>query len=506
MQKISNTNSAGSDFAAKVSRLGLSALTTSALAMLYKLAMPRVLEPAELARWYFAETFPYLFFSIVPLGMTTYIAREMAGNVVAVRQSLASILYFEAICGAFAYVALITFLVFVHHSSHQATILTATMAITCLALVLQQRIMRPTFIALNATTLVTRIEIIGKIIVSCAALSALWLHASLTFLASILAVCESGVLGALIWTSWRQGWLRANIKFLEIRKILKASLPFTGAAVILGINSNIDSSLFALLSNPYETGLFAAANRLGLIVLFGVSLLFSSVMPMLGQVSRLSPQSYSTIFMGVMRLICAFGLPLSLVFVLLAPLLTRGLLGKEYMAAAHALSIYGPFAIVVAFNTIASSNLALRSDGRRFLTAIVSSFVLNICTATVAITLAHAYFGPGAAATSRLIAGVLSELASSMLMLRFAHANADSRLLLRWLLCAVIPSLLVAVAQINSWSGPWPFLVGILILLPPFLVYIGMIQSNDRQTLLSFLREVFNRQQSTEVLKSSPNL
>lgn len=502
MQTPGPSSSTSKDFAVKVSRLGLTALTTSALAMLYKLAMPRVLGPLELAQWYFAETFPYLFVSIVPFGIGSYIAREIAGDLNSARQSLASILCLEAMFGICIYIALILALMTFYRSQQHSIVVPAIMGITCLAVVLQQRIMRPIFIALNATVTITRIEIIGKFFVSSAILTVMYWHPSIQLMASVLALCESAVLTAQIWSASRLGWILNNICFGQILKILKASLPFSGAAIILGFNGNIDSSLFTLLTNPYETGLFAASSRLGMIILFGVSLVFSSVMPILGQVSRTAPQDYANIFAGVMRLICAFGLPLSLGFVLLAPLMTKFLLGQEFADSAHALAIYAPYSIIIAFNTIASSHLALHSSGRRFFLAISTSFVLNILTAALGISIAYIHFDKGSAGIGRLIAGILGEFSSSLLLLGYAKKNHVSRQMLVWLLTAIFPGLLVATAQINGWLEPWPLRCTTIILVIPYLFAFGLLRLGDCRELLAFLRKLSDRYRSNQLVKT----
>jgi O-antigen/teichoic acid export membrane protein len=462
---------------------------TSALAMLYKLAMPRALGAEALGQFYFAETFPFLFFALVPFGINTYIMRNLSGRPGEARAVLPSILVFEAVAGALACVALLLALLWRAPGDGAATLVVALMGIACLSIVLQQRILRPAFLALDAAAFVSRVELTTKGALAFAVLVSLAAAPDLRLIAGLHATAEAFAVGAYVIGAARRGWLTGPVRLATMRHVVVTSLPFCAVTVLLALGGNVDSALLSHAASAREIGLYAAANRLGGIVWIAVSIIASAISPMLGRLSHEAPQLYGPFLADAVRICCAIGLPITLGLSVAAPELARLLFGAEYADAWRPLVIYGGLALSVGFNLLAASSLSLKASGPSFALVVGASVPMAIALKSVGIRLGESLLGAGGAGTGLLIADGLSDVVSAAVMLYLTRGAVDQRRMYGPFLAALAPNVLVASLLLSG--APLSDLArgAIFVALPFYMAAVGLVRRGDAAWTLELLRE-----------------
>jgi PST family polysaccharide transporter len=462
---------------------------TSAMAMLYKLAMPRALGADALGQFYFAETFPFLFFALVPFGINTYIMRNLSGRPGEARAVLPSILVFEAVAGALACVALLLALLWRAPGDAAATLVVALMGIACLSIVLQQRILRPAFLALDAAAVVSRIELATKGALACAVLVALAVAPDLRLIAGLHATAEALAVVAYVIAAARRGFLTGPVRLATMRQVVVTSLPFCAVTVVLALGGNVDSVLLSHATSTREIGLYAAANRLGAIVWIAVSIIASAVSPMLGRLSNEAPKLYGPFLADAVRVCCALGLPATLVLSIAAPELARLLFGAEYADSWRPLVIYGGLALSVGFNLLVASSLSLKASGRSFALLVGASLPMAIVLKSVGIRLGMSWLGAGGAGAGLLIADGLSDLVSAAVMLYVMRGEVDQRRMYGPFLAALAPNVLVAGLQLSG--APMSDLArgAIFVALPFYMAAVGLVRRGDAAWIARLVRD-----------------
>jgi O-antigen/teichoic acid export membrane protein len=420
-------------------KLALSLTVTWTVAFFVRFPIPRILGPARFGLLNFGDNFATTFFSLMDLGVSTYIYREiptkpkhasdMWGGVTLVR-SLASVLLFLAMAGTLA-------------AKHQTREVQETVFVFGLAQFVM--VFNGSLSAfLHATSKVNRIavaNVVSKLMWGLGLGAALFFSRALPLLAAPMLASELLRFVILYPAAKRAVDLKHRIDWKATKAVLLWSLPvfISNGAINLGGGLNV-AVLEFVTPDQREVGWFGASQNLASLTMLLSPLLSWVLLPLLARAKERSEEEVFAILRRTVEGLLVVVTPLTLVVSLGADLWIRLAFRAPYAPAAMSLRILALGFLLIYLAMTLSTLLILL--GHRWSVSMISLAAVPGRPLLVWLLAAPCsrHFGLGGAA----VGAALAEVITSVGIVAAHFIPIGGRALDRRLLMAGGKSLLVA--------------------------------------------------------------
>lgn len=408
-------------------KLGASLVLTWSVALMVKLQIPAHLGPVYQGHYAFAESFAGMFFTVIALGVDTYVVKE-----VSVRPEHAS----DFIGGVFGLRILTSLVLF------------ATMALTLkltgrggdvqLAVVvfgltyLLQSTNGTLATLLQATTHVGRLavaNVLAKIVWGVGVLVALHYGAPLFLLALPMLGAEVVRAIFLVPAARISANLRYRIDVPALRSVLIASLPYFVGSVAGAFGTPLAmSTLEFIRKDEREVGWFAAAQNIGSLAMLLHPLLVWVVMPMLSRVRARSENEMMFVVRRIIEALLILVAPVTTLITAGSPLFMHTAFGDRYLPAATGLSILSLVFLMYYLSIIMGNALIITGKSWSVTLISLSAVALMAVFMLVFVPLGRRMFGTGGECAGAAMAVVANEAYVVCAMLsRFQSSPFDRR-------------------------------------------------------------------------------
>lgn len=463
-----------------ISHLGLAAVFSMAMGLVIRLILPRAIGREALGMLYFAESFSAMFFTVLPLGITAYIVREIPVNHRHISRILPTLLPATALWGVCIWLIMLVVLWFTGAES-DTIYCCAAMGVFNGCAVLQRSILRRSYVAMGNSAQMARQEMAVRIALILMILSCLRLKTSVVVLAIAYATSEILGVSFLVWQSWRLGYLSGGFDIVMLRQMVTQSLPFFAVGAMVEIYGNVNTTMLNFIAGNSEVAYFGAADRLKGMGLLLVPVMQAGLQPSLSKAWHQSKEQFTGLVKRAVRLLVVLSMPLTLGLMILPDIIADTIFGSEFRASYRAISYLAPVLTLTYLNVLLGSCLNIISDGRKFVVVTALSLVLNIVLNLQLVPVCRTHWGAGGAAAGSALATVVAELFVVIAIRRIFPVALDFSRIARMLLASAAPCLLVGIYfdEIQQIAVGWRIaMVGIA---PIYGVIVGMIAGHQTQ-------------------------
>jgi O-antigen/teichoic acid export membrane protein len=397
-------------------KLGGSLLITWSVALIIKFQIPQHLGPVRQGYFGFAESFATIFFSVLGLGVDTYVAREVPvriehasdfiGGVFALRSMLSTVIF-----------AIMATTLWATGRSGEIQLAAAVFGVTQVLICFNATLAA----VLQATTHVGRLavaNVVAKILWGIGLLVGLHYSVPLYMLALPMAVSELLRTAVLVPASRVAANLRFRIDAAISRDVIRTSIPFfvNSLAVTFGNNLAL-SALEFIRRDEREVGWFAAAQNLGSLAMLMYPLLAWIVMPMLSRAKARSEAEMMLILQRAIEGLLVTILPLTTLISVGAGIFVKVAFGAKFLPAETGLSILSLVFLLTYLNIMFATALFITNKSWSVTTISVASIFVLALFMLIFVPIGRMVFGTGGECAGAAIATILSELCVVIAML-----------------------------------------------------------------------------------------
>lgn len=461
-----------------LSLMTLSVGATMVISLALKMMMPRVFGAEAMGTFYFAESFAKLFFTFLPLGLATYISRTLPARPEHTREILPTLLLLQMATALV--IGLIFFGALLWQGRDQQTVLTTLlMGGYAAVVVFQTGIMQNIFVALDQVKLISRLNVVTKIILVGGSLSILAFYPSLIAIAAMHFIAELIGLIFLILRARQQHFLEGPAEIRHAKTMLKVSLPFYLAGVLNGVYAEIDTTMLAQFSTALEVGYFGSAFKLIGVFMLLVPIVQSAITPSLSEAYARNNGTFEPMVRQMLHLMFICCLHLSLGLTLFGDIIAQILYGNGFEPSYRILCFLTPVLTMIYLNTFVGTCHHLVSSGNKLSFIFVTGIIVNVCLDWLAIPYGQKHFGDGGAGLAVTFATFLCETYSFLAMILLFPYRLMSRRVIWSLFIIILPSWIAMaffseLIQLKIWQR-----IVLYLLTPVYALATGLVSRND---------------------------
>lgn len=470
------------------SKLTISMVVTMVLALVMKMYMPRAMGAEKLGVFFFAESFPVLFFALLPLGIGSYIQRHVPAQHEHAGDIFVPILAFEVAFSAFLLLMMWVALTVMNYAL-DAKILCMVMGFYTALLVAYNSILKPMFLALNRTTMIAKLDVVIKVILVGSVMISLWEGASVMVIAWCFLGAQTFGVSYLCLEAWRRGIVQLNLNVPLLKNIIFVSLPFFFASVFAQIYQSTDATFLSKMASNQEVGLYGAASRLQGVFLVLVPILQSALLPMMSRTFKVNGSQYEAFAIDIFRVLLALVFPLTIGLILLGQEAVFILYGEEFHAATLIVAHLAPVLALTYLNVYLSMHLTLISNGVGMALTMAGSVLVNVLLNFIFIPYGIEWYGVGGAGVAVASATMLSEIVCLLGLVRICKLRLLTPRMIWSLLAVFLPCFAgLFFADKILYLAFWERLAIMLIVVPAYAVAARIISWRDVRRLVGLVR------------------
>ncbi len=372
----------------------ISVALTQIIALALKTMMPRVLGPEKMGVFYFAESTAMLFFTFLPLGLTTYINRTLPPKPEHIKDILWTVLLLEIAMAALIGLGL-TGLLLLGNQSSETIIATLIMGVYAAFFIFQRDILQKIFIILGEVSFVSKLNVAVKLVLVIGSLLALYFAPHVALIAFMHLASEAFGLIWLLKKAARSGYVSIKRGLPHLKPMLKISLPFYLAGVLNGVYGQIDMFMLSQFADKKEVGYFGSAFKIIGIALFLVPVFQSSITPALSRALDQDPRLFARKISEFLRTLMIASLPLSVGLALFGDLIAALLNGPEFAPSFRIVVFLSPVLLMMYLNTFLGASLHLASSGKKLSLIFITGGIINVALDYIFIPYGLKTFGEG---------------------------------------------------------------------------------------------------------------
>lgn len=467
-------------------RLAMSLLATWTVALAVRFQLPRHLGPEAFGHYNFCDAFTGSFFSLLSLGVGTYIMKEIAvrpqhasdffGGLLAVRGVLGALalLVIAFVLGLSDYppglkplviaFGLVHFVIGVN--SYLACILQASTQVKALA----------------------NVNVIAKLVWGGGIALALWFDAPLFVLVLPSLLAELLKLMVLVPAARRAVGLTFRIDLTATKGVVIASFPFYANSVAVDLGTRVDVSMLEFLAHTKEVGWYSAANNFAALAMMVSPVVGWVVMPMLSRARARSDEEFFALLQQSIRGVLVLAIPGSLLIALGADVFVSIAFGSAFEPAVQAVQVLAIMFLATYLAILLSVSLiVLQRSWTLTLVSLVSLGVEAVLIVAAVLLLRDA--GDGSAATGAAIGLAGSEVITVLLLLRAVGPRAFDRSSMGSIAkCLALCLATWALHLSLSSLGPWRLAIDALAYAIG-LFATGAVKPSEIRALIQLVRE-----------------
>jgi O-antigen/teichoic acid export membrane protein len=468
-------------------KLGASLVLTWSVALVVKLQVPAHLGPIYQGHFAFAENFAGMFFTVMALGVDTYIVKEVSvrhehasdfiGGVCVLRFLISGVLFAAMATtlwltgrGPDVQLAVIVFgltHIFGYTNGTLATVLQASTHVGRLAVA----------------------NVLAKIVWGGGLLLALHYGAPLFVLAMPMLASEALRTAFLVPAASISAKLRYRIDIPALVAVLKASLPYFVSSVAGAFGAPLAmSTLEFTRHDEREVGWFAAAQNLGSLAMLLHPLLAWVVMPMMSRVRAQSEAEMMALLRRIIETLLVVVAPVATIITAGSEIFVRVAFGQRYLPASTGLAILS-LVFLMFYLSIILGNALIISGKSWSVTLISLGAVASMAVCMlVFVPIGRHLFGTGGECAGAAMAVVANEAYVVVAMLtRFESSPLDRRNVMVVLKTVVVAGLVLATNHFLVRFGPVRLIADAVLYLI-LAIAVQLVRVRDLRRALRVLR------------------
>ena len=468
--------------------MGIASAITSVLGLALKIGLPRILGTAQMGQLYFAESMAAIFFGFMPLGIASYISREVPKNPEGSSAILSTVIPFQLI---FAVILALSMQTFLHFSGTDSIAQQCgiAFAVFSAAMVLQRSIVGRTYIALGKSAIIASNEIWTRVILLFIVAAAIFWKPTAVNVAWAYAIAHVIGISLLLRKSYTDKMVKWTPNYTRFKEIVMTSLPFFAVSALIEIYGNVDIAMLNYFSNGDEVAFYGSANKLKGAALVFLPIFQAAVQPALARAWFENRENFATLVSHAMRIVVALSLPIVILMVLIPDYLATTFFGAEFAKSSLAIACVAPILILSSLNVLMGSCLNVISNGVSFLIVTIISVLMNVVLNAIAISYSVGKFGPGAGAAAAAIATVISETFVLVAMRRIFKVGLDQKQMWLIILAAIAPCLIIGASYQALLSiNPYLRMAAAAILVPLYMYSVKLLRPGDIRWIINIRR------------------
>lgn len=396
-------------------KLGLSLLSTVALAFAIRFWLPRHLGPEDFGRLHWAEAFAAASFVFVHFGVDMYIRRE-----VALRPAHASDFYGGVIVlRLLASLVLLVAMWFVMGGMGKDAVevrLAYLFAVGQLAVVFTN----------TQSTLLNTVGHVNELAILNVVCKLFWAGAIFAGLSSgygfeVVAIAFAASEGVKAWFYHRVLHRRMQLDFrVDLRAawlVVVASAPYFLNLLCHSVYERIGVNMVSVFAGDLEVGYYGAAVNLAAMTMLFMPIVSLVLMPMGMRLNAQGEEAMNEAMRGALRIVfavCSLG---SVLFFVHADDVVRLLFGEAFAPAAIPLRVFAPMLPVTYVAVVASLQVNVQGRIWTLVKVSLAGLVVNPIVNLALVKPMHEWIGPGGAGAAAATAALATELTVAGLML-----------------------------------------------------------------------------------------
>lgn len=430
--------------------LGGALAVTTAIAMVVKLLVPRVLGPEAFGDLRLAESMAELLFVVLTLGVDMQMRREAALDPTTTRRYLSGLAVWRLGLGVIGVIGLGAILT-ATGAAPRVLVLFGLLSLGQMLLVLNNSFAAYEQAAgdvrwLARTNLGVKLVWAGVML------------AALVGSGTGIALAIAGTLVEAARCAWflHRGFTRHQFHLSPDVKLagaaIVASLPFFVHLVAHTVYARLGVAWLGAVATPAEVGLFGAASTFAGVALLGMPLLSWVLVPSAARAAAASDDHLRALVAGALRVALLGAVPVAFVSFVWAGDLLALAFGEPYRDAAPALQWIAPTFALAYVATVSAITALQRGQVRVVATISVLGLALTVALDAVLIPWGLAHLGVAGGAQGAAAATLLTEIAITLALTRVSRP--DWRLSRLGITALALSAAALAGAFIAAWASP----------------------------------------------------
>lgn len=469
------------------SKLSVSMAITMVLALAMKMYMPRALGAERLGVFFFAESFPLLFFSFLPLGIGAYLQKHIPARPEHAADVFLPTVFFETVF-AIVLTGMLWITLRVMGYAGETVMLCLIMAAYTALLMFYQSIMKVLFLALGEVNRIARLDINIKIFLVVGVIGSLLVSDNLYAVAAFHLLSQAFGVLYLLWYGWTLGLYGKKIRLSVLKDVAVVSLPFFLTGVFAYLYQSTNASFLSKMSNDTEVGYFGAAMRLQGIFLVMVPILQSAFMPTMSRTLHENLEAYKKFCTDILQAMLVLSLPLTCGLIFFGREAILLLYGEEFLPAVHIVATLAPVLTLTYVNVFLAMSATLSSNGVAMAVVMGFTVLLNAALNYFLIPWGVATWGVGGAGIAVGVATIVAELTNAIGLFMVSRVPLWSARVARIIVAITLP----AVASLGAFEAlqaiPLLTRIGAFVLFVPAYCWLTrLVTQREMKLLLSLL-------------------
>jgi O-antigen/teichoic acid export membrane protein len=478
---------------ANMSQLSLAMAITMPLGLVIKIMVPRVLGTEMAGILFFAETFPMLVLSFIPMGIPFYIQKAVPPRHEHAVEIFSTVAIFSGLVAGLAVLTLIAFMGFAGHDPLTIRV-TGIMACTQAIAIICNDFIQRIYLATGRVTLSSVVNVTAKLATTLLVLLCLWLRPELMWIAATLLAAQTLVLAGNLLKSWQIGLMAGRFDLTLLKRMLRIGLPFLFGGVLATINASICTISLERLATFEELGFYGASQRLLGVLLLLTPLLGQAFGPTLSRLFAYDRAAYATVASTIVRGIVVVSLPLALGLILFRLEIIDTLFGAQFMPAHYALAAAGPVLIIVYLSSFVGISASTATSGKYFALVLAIGATLNACGNWLLIPIGVSWLGAGGAAAGAMAATIIATGSDAYLLSKISGVKIVDRRASHAIMVGLSLAALCC-ATLNFWDSlSLGVRIATFITIVPTLIFALRVVSLED---IRAIREAVRRRQDT---------
>ena len=301
---------------------------------------------------------------------------------------------------------------------------------------------------------------------------------------SFIASRVTGLLTSLYYYFRLKGEIEIRGSVLSVREISRKSFPFATHAMFGVIYMQADTIFLSKISGDIEVGLYQAAMRIIIVLLYLQEIMATSFFPSLSKLYKFSVQDLIEKGSRLNFYLLILALPLTISISIIGPMITNIVYTPEFSDSAIFLQILSSL-ILLRFLGASYGILLSASDNQhlRMISVLIALF-LNI---SINIILIPKYGAMGASITS-----IITNLFVLTIYVYFIKSRLNSFLLRPGIYKIIVLNILLALFVYTFKNSDMIFIVTTSILIYFFLVFRFILSQEEKKNLSDMIGNIFN--------------
>lgn len=435
---------------ANMSKLTLALAITLPLGVVTKVLVPRVLGDEQAGILYFAEVFPMVVLSLIPMGIPVYLKKFLPPKPDHAREIFVTVMSFGAFVAALAILGLIVYLPLAGYDALTVRV-TAIMVCSQAGVVFASSFLQRFFLETGLVTLSSVLSVAGKLMTVLLVLLCLWLKPEIEWVASAFLAAQLLFILVAMGQARSLGWLRGGIDFALLKRMLVVGRPFMFGGVLATMSQSIDSYCLSHLASFQELGYYSAMQRLLSILLLLSPVVAQAFGPALSRLFAQDGDEFTKMASSVIRVLAIVAFPMGLGLIVFSSEIVDLLYGRDFGPARYSLVVAGPILMFAYLSTYVGMIATIATSGKFFTLILGIGALINLSANWLLIPLGASWLGAGGAAAGSALATLLATSSDTILLV----IASSARILDKRSLSAILVSLglmgIFAFSQ-SSWS------------------------------------------------------